>query len=129
MNKKNLKALMEKRSALITELDNMVNGLEDDKGEVRAFTNEEMQAYNDKKAQAEALTASIKAIQETRAEEINVPADNSPAAGDAEPPMNTACLRNTCAARLLRSEQARTGQRLTTALSFRPPSSTRSSTR
>lgn len=84
MNKKNLKALLEKRSALITELDNMVNGLEDDKGEVRAFTNEEMQTYNAKKAEAEALTASIKAIQETRAEEINVPADNSPAAGDAE---------------------------------------------
>ena len=84
MNKKNLKALMEKRSALISELSDMVNGLEDDKGEVRAFTDEEMQTYNDKKAQADALTASINAIRETRAEEINVPADNSPAAGDAE---------------------------------------------
>ena len=84
MNKKNLKALMEKRSALISELSDMVNGLEDDKGEVRAFTDEEMQTYNGKKAQADALTASINAIRETRAEEINVPADNSPAAGDTE---------------------------------------------
>ena len=31
MDKKNLKALLEKRSALIAELDGMVNGLENDK--------------------------------------------------------------------------------------------------
>lgn len=84
MDKKNLKALLEKRSALIAELDGMVNGLENDKGEIRAFTEDEMKAYNEKKTEVEALTASIKAIQETRAEEINVPAENSPAANDAE---------------------------------------------
>ena len=84
MDKKNLKALLEKRSALIAELDGMVNGLENDKGEVRAFTEDEMKAYDEKKTEVEALTASIKAIQETRAEEINVPAENSPAANDAE---------------------------------------------
>lgn len=81
---KNLKALLEKRSALIAELDGMVNGLENDKGEVRAFTEDEMKAYGEKKTEVEALTASIRAIQETRAEEINVPAENSPAANDAE---------------------------------------------
>ena len=84
MDKKNLKALLEKRSALIAELDGMVNGLENDKGEVRAFTEDEVKAYDEKKTEVEALTASIKAIQETRAEEINVPAENSPAANDAE---------------------------------------------
>lgn len=84
MDKKNLKALLEKRSALIAELDGMVNGLENDKGEVRAFTEDEMKAYGEKKTEVEALTASIKAIQETRAEDITVPAENSPAANDAE---------------------------------------------
>lgn len=84
MDKKNLKALLEKRSALIAELDGMVNGLENDKGEVRAFTEDEMKAYGEKKAEVEALTASIKAIQETRAEDITVPAEDSPAANDAE---------------------------------------------
>lgn len=84
MDKKNLKALLEKRSALIAELDGMVNGLENDKGEVRAFTEDEMKAYDEKKTEVEALTASIKAIQETRAEDITIPAENSPAANDAE---------------------------------------------
>lgn len=84
MDKKNLKALLEKRSALIAELDGMVKGLENDKGEVRAFTTDEVEAYNTKKAEVEALTASIKAIQETRAEDITVPADNSPVVNDAE---------------------------------------------
>ncbi len=84
MDKKNLKALLEKRSALIAELDGMVKGLENDKGEVRAFTEDEVQAYNTKKAEVEALTASIKAIQETRAEEITVPAEIAPAVNEAE---------------------------------------------
>lgn len=84
MDKKNLKALLEKRSTLIAELDGMVKGLENDKGEVRAFSEDEMKTYGEKKTEVEALTASIRAIQETRAEEINVPAENSPAANDAE---------------------------------------------
>lgn len=81
---KNLKALLEKRSALIAELDGMVKGLENGKGEVRAFTTDEVEAYNTKKSEVEALTASIRAIQETRAEDITVPAENSPVANDAE---------------------------------------------
>ena len=84
MDKKNLKALLEKRSALIAELDGMVNGLENDKGEVRAFTEDEMKAYGEKKAEVEALTASVEAIQEPRAEDITVPAENSPAVNEAE---------------------------------------------
>lgn len=65
MNK--LKELMEKRSAVIAELDTMVNKLSENE-EIRAFTDEELSAYNSKKAEAEALTASIKAIGERRSE-------------------------------------------------------------
>lgn len=84
MDKKNLKALLEKRSALIAELDGMVKGLENDKGEVRAFTADEVQAYGEKKTEVEALTASIRAIQETRAEDITVPAEGQENAEDEE---------------------------------------------
>ena len=45
-----LKALIEKRTALIAELDTMVKALTDEKGEVRAFTDDEMKNYNAKKA-------------------------------------------------------------------------------
>ena len=127
MDKKNLKALLEKRSALIAELDGMVNGLENDKGEVRAFTEDEMKAYGEKKTEVEALTASIKAIQETRARISLFPPriPLSQTTRSREPLTNTVCLRNICAARLLRSEQAQTGLRLTTARLFRLPLSTR----
>ena len=79
MHEKNLKALFEKRNALITKLDEMVKSLENDKGEVRAFTDDEMNEYNNGKAEVEALTASINAIKETRAEEIDIPAEGAPA--------------------------------------------------
>lgn len=78
MHEKNLKALFEKRNALITKLDEMVKSLENDKGEVRAFTDAEMTDYSNAKAEVEALTASINAIRETRAEEIDVPAEGAP---------------------------------------------------
>ena len=70
-----LKELIEKRTALIAELDTMVKALTNEKGEVRAFTDDEMKDYNAKKAEVDSLTATIKAIQETRAEDITVPAD------------------------------------------------------
>ena len=78
MHEKNLKALFEKRNALITKLDEMVKSLENDKGEVRAFTDAEMTDYSSAKAEVEALTASINAIRETRAEDIDVPAEGAP---------------------------------------------------
>ena len=78
MHEKNLKALFEKRNALITKLDDMVKSLENDKGEVRAFTDAEMTDYSSAKAEVEALTASINAIRETRAEDIDVPAEGAP---------------------------------------------------
>ena len=78
MHEKNLKALFEKRNALITKLDEMVKSLENDKGEARAFTDAEMTDYSSAKAEVEALTASINAIRETRAEDIDVPAEGAP---------------------------------------------------
>ncbi len=82
----NLKALIEKRSGLIAELDGMVNALGGaEKGEeLRAFTDDELKAYNAKKAEVETLTASIKAIQETRAKTITEPAPGAASAEDEE---------------------------------------------
>ena len=79
-----LKALIEKRTALIAELDTMVKALTNEKGEVRAFTDDEMKDYNAKKAEVDSLTATIKAIQETRAEDITVPADGDSVSDVAE---------------------------------------------
>lgn len=73
MNK--LKEMIEKHSALLTELDGMVDKLKNGE-EIRAFTAEEKAAYDAKKAEANALLSTIKAVQETRAEEITQPADS-----------------------------------------------------
>lgn len=73
MNK--LKEMIEKRSALLAELDGMVDKLKNGE-EIRAFTAEEKAAYDAKKAEANALLSTIKAVQETRAEEITQPADS-----------------------------------------------------
>lgn len=82
MNK--LKEMIEKHSALLTELDGMVNKLKNGE-EIRAFTDEEKTAYDAKKAEANALAATIKAIQETRTEEITQPAaENSESAEQSE---------------------------------------------
>lgn len=82
MNK--LKEMIEKHSALLTELDGMVNKLKNGE-EIRAFTDEEKTAYDAKKAEASALAATIKAIQETRTEEITQPAaENSESAEQSE---------------------------------------------
>lgn len=82
MNK--LKEMIEKHSALLTELDGMVNKLKNGE-EIRAFTDEEKTAYDAKKAEANSLAATIKAIQETRTEEITQPAaENSESAEQSE---------------------------------------------
>lgn len=73
MNK--LKEMIEKRSALLAELDRMVDKLKNGE-EIRAFTAEEKADYDAKKAEANALLSTIKAVQETRAEEITQPADS-----------------------------------------------------
>lgn len=82
MNK--LKEMIEKHSALLTELDGMVDKLKNGE-EIRAFTAEEKAAYDAKKAEANALLSTIKAVQETRAEEITQPAaENSESAEQSE---------------------------------------------
>ncbi len=60
-----LKDFTERRAALVAELSTLVAALSAG-AEVRAFTDEELNAYNAKKAEVAALDASIKAIQETR---------------------------------------------------------------
>lgn len=68
MNK--LKALIEKRSALISEMEEQVKLIET---ETRAFTEDELKAYNAKKAAVDELTATINAIREQRAADIGEP--------------------------------------------------------
>lgn len=73
-----LKALIEKRSALIAEMEALVAALsttKDGKAEVRAFTDDEKIAYDKKKEEVERLAATINAVKEERAKEVDVPAD------------------------------------------------------
>lgn len=65
----NLKALKEKRNALLNELEVMVSGLETD-GEIRTLTVEEREAFDVKKAEVEAIDETIKRVEETRAREM-----------------------------------------------------------
>ena len=60
-----LKDFTERRAALVAELSALVAALSAG-AEVRAFTDEELNTYNAKKAEVAALDASIKAIRETR---------------------------------------------------------------
>jgi len=74
-----LKALIEKRSALIAEMEALVAALssaKDGKTEVRAFTDDEKIAYDKKKEEVERLTATINAVREERGKEINIPVDD-----------------------------------------------------
>lgn len=75
-----LKQLLEQRSKLFGELNAMVYGLktETEKDgkkteEIRAFTAEEQQIYDEKKAKVEELNATIMSISETRSLDINKP--------------------------------------------------------
>ncbi len=58
-----IKELLEKRNALIAEMENLVNSAN---AETRAFTNEELADYESKKNEVTALDKTIKAMQETR---------------------------------------------------------------
>lgn len=67
-----LKKLMELRAKLLGEMDTMLKSLENGE-EVRAFTEDEQKSYDEKRAEVERLTATIKSLQEQRSAEINVP--------------------------------------------------------
>lgn len=56
-----LKALIEKRNALLMEMDTMLNKASE---ETRALTSEELTAYDSKKSEVENLTATINAMQD-----------------------------------------------------------------
>lgn len=71
-----LKEMLEKRSALLAEMDAMVNNLKSGQ-ELRAFTADEKAAYDAKKAEADALLSTIRTIQETRAGEITLPVEEN----------------------------------------------------
>lgn len=68
MNK--LKALIEKRSALISEMEEQVKLIET---ETRAFTEDELKAYNAKKEEVDSLTATINVLREERSKDIGEP--------------------------------------------------------
>lgn len=67
---KNLKALKEKRESLISELDVMLESLENTEGEVRSLTEEERQAFDAKKVEIDNIDATIKRVEERRAKEL-----------------------------------------------------------
>lgn len=74
MNK--LKGLIEKRSALMAELQAMVDALGEGE-EQRSFTADEKAVYEAKKAESNALYDTIMAIKETRSEEISLSVSES----------------------------------------------------
>lgn len=81
MNK--LKELIEKRSALISEMEEMVSTL-DNGGEIRAFTDEEQSAYDGKKAEVERMTKTINTLREQRSADINEPVNDDKSAEEIE---------------------------------------------
>ena len=63
----NLKALKEKRNTLINELEAMVSGVE---VEARSLTEDEVTAFDTKKAEIESIDATIARVEEVRAKEL-----------------------------------------------------------
>ena len=75
MNEKRLKALTEKRNAIIEQMESMTAAAIDDNGEERAFTEEEQAKFNELEASAKALKNTIEA--EERARELELkPVEN-----------------------------------------------------
>ena len=79
---KKLKALIEKRAALLAQMD---KATADAINETRAMTEDEVAAFEDLKAQVEALTATIKAIQDAEASKPTEPAPAAEPEVSAEP--------------------------------------------
>lgn len=79
---KKLKALLEKRAALLAQMD---KATADAINETRAMTEDEVNAFNELKSQVEALTATIKAIQDAEAAKPTEPAPATDERGECEP--------------------------------------------
>lgn len=77
---KKLKALIEQRIALVSELEKLAAAIEtknaEGKTEYRAFTEEEQRAYDEKATEVDKLTATISALREERNADMGAPADN-----------------------------------------------------
>ncbi len=71
-----LKQLIEQRSKLLGELEDMLSALKtttEEGEEIRAFTADEQKLYDEKKAKIEELSATIKSVSETRSLDISTP--------------------------------------------------------
>lgn len=66
MHDKRIKALVEKRDAIIEKMNNLTTAAVDENGEERAFTEEEQAQFDALENQAKALNASIKAEERAR---------------------------------------------------------------
>ena len=69
----NLKALKERKEALLDELEVMVSGLESE-GEIRALSAEEREAFDKKEAEIKDIDATIERIERRRAEKMGTEA-------------------------------------------------------
>jgi len=79
MNEKRLKALTEKRNAIIEQMEAMTAAAIDDKGEERAFTEEEQQKFNALEASAKALKNTIEAEERARDAQLKPAEDKNSA--------------------------------------------------
>ncbi len=84
----NIKALIEQRSAVLDEMNKMVDALETKKDdntiETRAFTEEEQKHFGELKTQADSLTATIASLEEKRGIENTQPAGQTETAEEIE---------------------------------------------
>ncbi len=84
----NIKALIEQRSAVLDEMNKMVDALEtkkeDNTIETRAFTEEEQKHFGELKAKADSLTATIASLEEKRGIENTQPAGQTETAEEIE---------------------------------------------
>jgi HK97 family phage major capsid protein len=78
MNEKRIKALTEKRNAIIEQMESMTAAAIDDNGEERAFTEEEQARFNELEASAKALKNTIEAEERARELELKPAEDKKP---------------------------------------------------
>lgn len=78
MNEKRIKALTEKRNAIIEQMEAMTAAAIDDNGEERAFTEEEQAKFNGLEANAKALKNTIEAEERARADMLKPAEDKKP---------------------------------------------------
>ena len=83
-----MKALIEKKNALLDEADALINKA---KTENRAFEDSELNRYNEIKAELERLNKTISAVKETREAEIDEPDNKKNSTEETETRLFEAC--------------------------------------